>query len=315
MIKPKRLRFGDTIGVISPASPSDSPAEIPRAKAYLEDMGFHVVVGRHVDERKGFVAASEEARAEDFNEMFARDDVDAVFVTRGGYGSAQIIRRIDFDLVKRHPKIFTGFSDITSLHLAINRLSGLVTFHTCGMSRFNEEELTDYTKDRFFKALMEDAPVGPIELADRKKWLHVISGGVAEGEVIGGNLTLLCASMGTPYQPETRDKILFLEDVDAEPWIFDGSLSHLRNAGVFEGVRGVIIGECANCVPYDHKPGFLSDTHILEVIDYYLRPLGVPVMYGLPMGHTDDIATLPLGVRVRLDADNKAFTVLESGVI
>ncbi len=314
MQKPKKLKFGDTIGVISPASPSESPAEIPRAKDYLESMGFRVAVAENVDKRKGFVAASEEARAADFNEMFSRDDVRAVFVTRGGYGSAQIIDRIDFDLVRTHPKIFTGFSDITSLHLAINKYAELVSFHSPGMSRFNHEDLTEYTKNQFFKALMEEEPLGDIELADRRKWLYTVTGGVAEGEVIGGNLSLFCSSMGTPYQPETKDKILFLEEVDDEPWIFDGSLSHLRNAGIFEGVRGVLIGECENCQPYEFKPGFLSDVHILEVIEYYLKPLGVPVMYGLPLGHTNDMATLPFGVRCRLDADRRRFTVLESGV-
>lgn len=315
MLKAKKLQPGATIGVVSPASPSDCPSELPRAKFFWEAMGFHVVFGEHVDLRKGFVAASETERAADINAMFANPAIDAVCCTRGGYGSAQIIRHLDFDAIRENPKIFTGFSDITSLHLAMNKFAGLVTFHGPGFSRFNPEDLTEYTKAQFFKALTSDEPLGDIPLADEKKWLHTITEGVAEGELIGGNLTLLCASMGTPYQPDTVGKILFIEDVDTEPWCIDHSMSHLRNAGVLDGVAGVVIGECENCVPFDYKPGYLSDVHVEEVFEYYLKELGVPVLYGLPLGHTSDMATLPLGVKVRLDSRSKRFEVLESGVL
>jgi len=316
LIKPKKLHPGDTIGVVSPASPSTAPSEVPRAKAYLENLGLHVVIGRNVNKTRGLVAASEQDRADDLNAMFADPQIDAVFVTQGGYGSAQIIDKIDYDNIRRHPKIFTGYSDITSLHLAINKFCGLVTFHSCGMTRFNEEDLTEYTRRQFMKAVAEATPLGRIELADKRKWLQVVGdGGVAEGEIIGGNLTLLCASMGTPYQPDLRGKLLFIEEVDSEPWIMDGCLSHLRNAGVLRDVAGVIVGECRDCVPYDYKPGYLIDMHIEDVLEYYLAPLGVPVLFGLPLGHTDDMAALPLGVRARLDCERKQLTVLESGVL
>lgn len=315
MLKPKKLSKGDTIGIVAPASPSDKPSELPRAKHFIEEMGFRVVIGPHVDLRKGFVAASEEERAADINAMFADPSIDAVCCSRGGYGSAQIIRHLDFDSIRRNPKIFTGFSDITSLHLAINKLAGLVTFHGPGVSRFNPEDLTEYTKKQFLKALSSDEPLGEIPLHDSKKWLHTITEGVAEGELIGGNLTLLCASIGTAYQPDVEGKVLLIEDVDAEPWIVDNSMSHLRNAGILDTVAAVVIGECKDCVPNDYKPGFLSDVHVEEVFEYYLKPLGVPVMYGLPLGHTDDMATLPLGIKVRLDTIRKQFIVLESGVV
>lgn len=315
MLKAKRLERGDTIGVISPASPSMLRSEIPRAKDYLERMGFHVVIGKNVNKQHGFVAASEQDRADDFNEMFRRDDIDAVFVTQGGYGSAQLLDRLDYDAVRAHPKIFTGFSDITSMHLALNKLTGLVTFHSPGMARFNDEELTPYTKAHFFRAVDGVEPIGDIEMADKRKWLHVISGGVAEAPVIGGNLTLICASLGTPYEIETDGRILLLEEVDAEPWIVDNSISHLRNAGKLKHVAGVVVGRCVNCVPNEHKPGYLCDISLEEVLEYYLRPLGVPMMYNLPLGHSDDMATVPLGVMARLDADNKRFTILEKGVI
>ncbi|WP_409228936.1 S66 peptidase family protein [Gudongella sp. SC589] len=315
MIKPKRLEKGDTIGVISPASPSEKKSDILRGTEYLESLGYKVVVGKNVNKTKGFVAASEEERAADFNEMFRRDDIDAVFVTQGGYGSAQIIHLIDFEAVRKNPKILTGFSDITSLHLAIHKKTGVITFHGPGMSRFNPKELTDYTKEHFFKALSSADPVGEIRLADNKAWLHSIGPGTAEGDLIGGNLTLVCASLGTPYEIDTKDRILLIEDVETEPWIFDHNLSHLRNAGKLKDVKGIVVGDSESCVPFKHNPGFFSDTSLEDVLEYYLKPLGIPVLYGLPLGHTKDLATLPMGVRVRLDADNKTFTVLESGVL
>ena len=215
MIKPKRLSPGDTIGVISPASPSENRSEVFRAKEYIEAMGYKVVIGKNVNKTRGITAASEEDRLDDIHEMFRRDDVDAVFVTQGGYGCAQLLRNLDFDLIKEHPKILTGFSDITALHLAINKVCDMVTFHAPGMARFNDEELTEYTKESFFRNLSSPEPPGEIKKASPKKWLVRINGGTCEAPVIGGNLTLICASLGTPWEIDTKGKILFFEDVEA----------------------------------------------------------------------------------------------------
>lgn len=315
MIKPAALKKGDTIGVVSPASPSENKSEIVRAQETLEEMGYNVVIGKNVNRLKGFVAAAEEERADDINAMFADDRIDAVFVTQGGYGSAQIVNRLNYEVIKKNPKIFTGFSDITSLHLAIGKFAELVTFHSPGMARFNSEDLTEYTKNQFFSAVAETGPLGEIQKANPKKWLNTIAGGTCEAEVIGGNMTLVCASLGTPYEIDCKEKILLLEDVDTEPWIFDHMLSHLRNAGKLDDAKGFLIGECHNCVPFIHNPGYYCDTSIEDVLHYYLAPLGKPALYGLPLGHTDDMATLPLGVKARLCADEKTFTVLESGVV
>ena len=315
MIKPKRLSPGDTIGVISPASPSENRSEVFRAKEYIEAMGYNVVIGKNVNKTRGITAASEEDRLDDIHEMFRRDDVDAVFVTQGGYGCAQLLRNLDFDLIKEHPKILTGFSDITALHLAINKVCDMVTFHAPGMARFNDEELTEYTKESFFRNLSSPEPPGEIKKASPKKWLVRINGGTCEAPVIGGNLTLICASLGTPWEIDTKGKILFFEDVEAEPWVMDHMLSHLRNAGKLDDAAGFVIGECTDCVPRKNDPGYFTDLSIEVVFEYYLKPLGKPVLYGLPMGHSDDLATLPLGVMTRLDADKKTFTVLESGVV
>ena len=153
MIRPKKLEIGDSIGIISPASPSERKSDVLRAAECLQSWGYKIVLGKNVNKTRGFVAASEEERADDFNEMYRRDDIAAVFVTQGGYGSAQIIHLLDFDAVAKHPKILTGFSDITALHLAIHKFTDLVTFHGPGMTRFNSADLTEYTKNQFFKAV------------------------------------------------------------------------------------------------------------------------------------------------------------------
>lgn len=315
MNKPKGLKKGDTIGIVSPASPSENKSELVRCLEWLDNHEYNAVVGKNVNKTKGFTAASEEERADDLNEMFARPDVDAVFCTQGGYGAAQLYRHLDFQMIRKNPKIFAGFSDITSLHLMFNKFCNFVTFHGPGIARFNSEDLTDYTMNQFFKAIESGPPLGRIPLADDKKWLNTLGKGAAEGTLIGGNLTLLCASLGTPFEPDCKGKILLLEEVEAEPWAIDHMLSHLRNSGKLADVAGIVVGECKDCVPFKYNPGYLCDTGLEDVLEYYLTPLGIPVLHGLPLGHTKDLATLPLGVRVLLDADKKTFDVLESGVI
>ena len=313
-MKPKILQPGDTIGVISPASPSYRKSEVTRGVETLKKWGYKVRLSKNLNKRKGFVAGTDEERAEDFNEMFGRKDVDAVFVTQGGYGSARMLKYLDFEIIRENPKIFIGFSDITSLHLAILKKTGLVTFHGPGVSRYNPEELSAYTQKYLFKALTHPEPMGIIPLADDKKYVDTLYPGKAEGVLTGGNLTLVCATLGTPYEIDTEGKILFLEELETEPWIMDHMLTHLANAGKLQAAAGIVVGECLNCKPRQHNPGYYVDLSTEDILHEYLKPLKIPVIYGLPIGHTRDMATLPMGVKARLNADNKQFTILESAV-
>ncbi len=314
MLKAKLLQKGDTIGVISPASPSYKRSDVRRGMETLKQWGYKVVLSKNLNKRKGFVAGTDEERAEDFNEMFSRKDIDAVFVTQGGYGSARMLKYIDFDIVRKNPKIFVGFSDITSLHLAILKETGLITFHGPGMSRYNPEELTDYTKNYLFKAIASTEPIGNIPLADEKKWINTINPGTAEGIITGGNLTLICSTLGTPYEIETDGKILFIEELETEPWIIDHMLTHLLNAGKLDNVAGIVVGECVNCTPRLHNPGYYVDMSLEDILFEFIKPLKVPSIHGLPIGHTKDMATIPLGVRAKLDATNKKLTIIEASV-
>lgn len=313
-IKPKRLKIGDTIGVISPSSPSFTKSDILRGKQTLESWGYKVLLSKNLNKINGFVAGTEMERAEDFNEMFRNDSVDAVFVTQGGYGSAKMMQYLDFDLVENNPKIFIGYSDITALHLSIHKKTDLITFHGPGISRLNSSDMTEYTKEYLERALTRIEPIGEIRNDNPKKWIHTLCEGCAEGEIVGGNMTLACSSLGTPFEIETEGKILLLEDVDTEPWIMDHMLSHLYNSGKLQKAAGVVIGECANCEPRKHEPVYHAYVSLEDVLDSYFKPLGIPALYGLPLGHTDDLATIPIGVHARLDATTKQFIILESGV-
>lgn len=313
-VKPKKLEKGQTVGIVAPASPLYNRSDLTRGIQMLEEWGFKVKVGENVNNKYEYLAGTDRERAYDFNRMFEDPDVDAIFVTQGGYGSARMMKHIDFELVKQNPKIFIGYSDITSIHLAIQKYTGVVSFHGPGMAGFNSEDLTNYRKDQLFKAITKDEPIGEIPLADKKKWINIINPGVTEGELTGGNLSLVCASLGTPFEIDTKGKILFLEEVWTEPWMLDHYFTHLMNAGKLQEAAGIVIGECTNCEPFKHNPGFHVTFSLEDILYEFLEPLKIPTIHGLPIGHTKDLATLPLGVDARLEASHGKLFVTETGV-
>jgi muramoyltetrapeptide carboxypeptidase len=248
--------------------------------------------------------------------MFRDPEVKAVFAIRGGYGAAQLLDAIDYDLIRNHPKIFLGYSDITALHLAIQKRARLVTFHgPITLSRF-----TPYTQTYFRKALFETEPLGRItnppdsDPLRPAHTLRTVRPGRARGPLTGGNLTLISTTMGTPYEIETSGRTLFLEDVDEQPYSIDRMLTQLRLAGKLSGAAGIIFGECQDCRPRDFKPSYESTLSVGEVVDEILGRLRVPVLSGLTIGHTDDQLTLPLGVMAELDADKGELIIEEAGV-
>jgi muramoyltetrapeptide carboxypeptidase len=248
--------------------------------------------------------------------MFQDPEVKGVVCIRGGYGSGQLLAGIDYDLIRRNPKVFLGYSDITAMHLAIQRKTGLVTFHgPVPLSGF-----TDYTIEHFRKALFEKQPLGTLtnppetnELRP-KHTLRTIRGGKARGRLTGGTLSLILATMGTPFEIETRGRILFLEDVDEQPYSIDRMLTNLRLAGKLQAAAGIVFGECSDCAPRDYKPSFNSTLLLGEVLDEILGGLKAPVLSGLTFGHTPDQLTLPEGVMATLDADRGELIIEETAV-
>ena len=277
-------------------------------------MGFEVTTGRSAYASRNYLAGTDAERAADLMEAFTDPDVDAVICSQGGYGSARLFPLLDFDRLSANPKPFVGYSDITSLHLMFGRLCGFTTFHGPGATGFERGHLTEYTKECWKRALTTPDPPGAIKMADPNKDPVVIHSGVAEGPVVGGNLTLVCASLGTPYEIDTRGAILFFEEVETEPWVVDHLLTHLANAGKLKDAAGFLVGESETCEPLKLNPGFFNQRSLEDILYEFLGATGKPALYGLPFGHAKDKATLPLGVHARLDADAGSFVLLESGL-
>ena len=309
---PYALRPGDTVGLITPSTYVSDPDQLAAVARTIEYFGLKMKLGKNVRKREGYLGGTVEERVSDLHEMFRDPDVNAVFAIRGGYGSPQLLDRIDYDLIRRNPKIFLGYSDITAMHLAIHKRTGLVTFHGPMMlARF-----TNYTRDWFRKALFNAEPLGRMTTPPEQDPLRpahpirTMRPGRGRGPLAGGNLTLVATLMGTPFEIETRGRVLFLEDVGEEPYRIDRMLTQLRLAGKFDGVAGIVFGECSDCGPREYKPSFDSTLALGEILDSFFAKLDAPVFSGLTIGHTGDQLTLPIGVMATVDAD-KGELVLE----
>ena len=317
LTRPKALSAGDAVALVTPATEVPDPDRLALAERTVRHLGLRAKRGRHVGRRFGTYAESVQARLDDLHEAFRDPEVRAIFAVRGGYGSPHLLDRVDYDLARRNPKIFVGYSDITALHLAFNRHARLVTFHgPIVLSRF-----TEYTLAHFRRALFETRPLGRLtnppnddELRPSHP-LRTVRAGKATGQLVGGNLSLVCATLGTPYEIDTRGKILFLEDVGEQPYQIDRMLTQLRLAGKLTDAAGVVWGECDDCGPRQFEPSTVSPFTLGEVVDNILGALKVPVLSGLTIGHTNDQLTLPLGVSATLDAAAGTLDITEAGVV
>jgi muramoyltetrapeptide carboxypeptidase len=318
IVKPFRLRKGDTVGLITPAS---RPFEIERAKIEAKEkmasLGFKVKFGKNVNKRWGYLAGSDEERVEDIHNFFEDDDVKAIIAIRGGYGTGRLLRHLDYNLIKNNPKILLGYSDITSLLIAIHQQTGLVTFH----GPVATSTYTEYTQKYFYKVLTEPNPVGEIEDAPYDENLQqsnrvwTVNGGKSAGKLIGGNLTLICASLGTPYEIDTKDNIIFIEEVGEEPYDLDRMLTHLYNAGKLDDCKGIVFDRMQRVKTANYSPGYSSSLSVEEVIKDRFKEFNYPVCLGLSLGHIKDKPSLPLGIEAELDADSGRLSLLESAVV
>jgi len=315
LIKPKVLQAGDTVALITPATSVVDPDSRETAERTVRYFGLKPKWGKNANKKRGYAGGTIDERLEDLHAAFSDPEANAVFPVRGGYASGHLLDRIDYDLIRRNPKVFLGYSDITAMHLAIARKVGMVTFHGPTML----SGFTDYTIENLKRALFDKQPLGaltnPAEanaLRPRHK-LRTIRGGRASGRLIGGNLSLILATMGTPFEVDTRGKIFFIEDVEEQPYSVDRMLTNLRLAGKLQAAAGIVFGECADCTPRDYKPSFVTGTLVLsEVLDDILGGLKIPVLTGLTIGHTSDQLTLPVGCMATLDADKQQLIVEES---
>ena len=307
-MKPPRLRPGDTIGICAPASPPASLSHLDAGIRYLERIGFRVKLGTHIYRKRGYLAGSDLQRASDLNAMFSDRSVKAIFTVRGGYGSHRILSLLDYRMIRRHPKILVGYSDITALHCALFTKVGLVTFSgpfvvETGRSMSVESE------ERFWRCLMSAQPPAPIH-QNRREQFGQNSRGRQTGQLLGANLTLLSTLVGTPFFPSAHNPIYFLEDIGERPYRINRMLQQLQLAGVFAHAGGIALGSFAGCTPEKGKPSL----SLREIFREVFGPFDFPVVSGFHYGHVRNSAAFPIGVRVRLDGTRGSMTFLESGV-
>lgn len=313
--KPLRLNYGDTIGIITPASAPPDPKAIDQSVEVLERLGFKPKLAPKVRKRWGFLAGSDRDRAGDLMKMFTDRKVDGMICVRGGYGTARLLLLLDYGVIRTNPKVFIGYSDITSLHCAFLKKAGLVSFHGPMLnSDFIKKNLPDFTLQSFLRTLMQPAAPGSINQGYNKKTVSILRGGKASGPLLGGNLSILCTTLGTPWRPSFKGVILFLEDLAEEPYRFDRMLTHLLNAGALQQVAGIAIGINANCGDPKAKKSKEYRQTMEDVMKEKLLPLKVPIVTGLPFGHIPLNATLPIGVRAKLDGVNGDLLIEEAAV-
>ncbi len=304
---------GSTIGVVTPASPPETRAEVQRAIGWWDSKGYRVKLMPGTLAEDGWHAGSPEVRAGDLHAAFADPDVDAILTMRGGYGSAQVIPLLDFDAVAETPKAFVGLSDITALHVALLGRCGLPTFYGPSLTRFGEPSPSRFTADRLLQVLAGET-TGPVPEDRDRLTVISIAGGRASGRLVGGCLTDFVYTIGTPWELDLAGSIFFFEEVGRAPIQIDRTLLYLEQAGKLDGVRGIVVGELAGCEWYEHTSAPRSKT-LENVLDDRLGALGVPVLYGLPLGHGASLATLPLGVEATVDADALTLTIDEPALL
>lgn len=298
----KKLERGAIIGIVAPASYS-SIENIISAKNNLENMGFNVVLGECTYKTWYSFAGSDEERAREINSFFADPKIDVIMCMRGGYGCNRIIEKIDFDIIRKNPKIFIGYSDITTLHISMNEKADLITFHgPMAVSNFSGSYNIDTFKN-FISTLTGEFD-GIVKNIDKD--LKVIVPGVATGKIVGGNLATLVSTLGTEYDIDYNNKILFIEEIGEKTYKIDRLLNHLKKHKVFEKINGLILGDFKNC-DQDKE----DDMNLQEVFNDYFKNLSIPVVCGLQSGHCEPMITLPLGAMCQLDGNTKRIKILE----
>jgi len=312
LVKPKKLNKGDVIGIISPASSPKDLTRIEKGVNYLEKLGYRVEVGKNVNNIHGYLAGTDEERLEDLHAMFQNKDVKAIINVRGGYGSGRLLDKIDYNLIKKNPKIFVGYSDITALQMAFLKKTGLVTFAGPMLAvDFWKEEVNSFTEEFFWNIITSSKKIGKLKNPDNENF-YTLTKGRGEGNLIGGNLSLFVSLLGTQYLPNFKNSVLMFEEVGEEPYRIDRMFYQLKYASNnFKDVEGIIIGRFVDCYIKDKENPSLS---LNDVISDYFEGLKIPVIYNVKHGHIEQNLTIPFGPKTKLNATHNLIEIVESAV-
>jgi muramoyltetrapeptide carboxypeptidase len=302
MVKPNALKPGDVIGVVAPSGPPREK-ELAMGVERLEKLGFKVLLGEYVYKRWRHLSAEDDQRVEDLHRFFSDRSIKAIVCARGGSGSARLIPHLDSKMIRKNPKIFVGSSDVTTLLLYLTQTCGMVAFHGPMAAPNFGKKPSALTDEYFLKLLTRKKPAKRMEIPGVK----TLKPGTAEGTLTGGCLTILSLSLGTPHEIKSKGSILFLEDIDEAPYKIDRMLTHLKQAGCFKGVRGIVFGKMVNCQPKPEE-GYILEDVILDVLSDFRGP----ILYGFPSGHGDENVALPFGVKARIS--DGGVEILEAAV-
>ena len=295
VLLPRRLKRGDKIGICAPAGPIRNIGEVEDFIQVLKNLGFRVKVGKNVAGQFGFFSAEDRDRADEFMELIEDETVQGIFSIRGGWGCARMVEYLDFDVIKKNPKVIMGFSDMTTLLNVISSKTGLVTYHgPSGNSTWN-----DYSINYIKRLLIKAETVVYRNTAWDDADITTLSPGKASGELYGGNLSVISSLIGSDYLPDWKGKVLFLEDVNEEPYRIDRMLTQLKLAGVFTEVNGIILGGFRKCNAEEPERSFT----LKQVFEQHFSTLKIPVYFGAQIGHIRNKYTVPVGLKVHMDAD------------
>ncbi len=308
--KPQRLKKGDLIGIVTPASPVADASRIDKGVHYLERLGYHVTIGANVGKTNGYLAGTDEERLADLHTMIADRRVKAIIAVRGGYGTPRLLSKLNYRLISQHPKILVGFSDITALQLAIWCKCRLITFHgpMAGVEMANT--IDPFTEELFWRTVTSTKKIGsiPFPVDFQPSSLHA---GKATGRLLGGNLSLLVSLLGTQYFPNPKDAVIFMEEIGEEPYRIDRMMTQLRNAGILSKCGAILTGQFTDCLPNDQAKPSLT---VEELLNETALQIAKPFLSNLPFGHILQKLTLPVGLNVQVDADARTVTFLEAAV-
>lgn len=311
LLKPRALKRGDKVGLVSPASRPDGPAVIAQAQKVMEWMGFKPVLGEHALHMQGFLAGSDAERLSDLMGFFKDDSIKGIFCLSGGYGSLRLLDRIDYNVITEHPKVLVGADDNTALLLAVNKCSNLVVFHGPNLDQLNSPASFEDLQ----LVVSQKKPLKPLNVRIGKIAFggshYAPYAGTVTGRLLGGNLTALCSLMGTPFEPDFESSILFLEDKNERNDMLDRWFSTLYVSGDLHKVEGVALGDFVNC-------GRKGSSNMLSIEDLFgdrLKEMEKPSCFGFPFGQGDDSYTIPIGVHASLDTNKGQLTFLDSALI